>query len=131
MLTIALAVALSFTLAFSSTVLAQQKGEMHIEGTLYCVDATGIMHLKTGVCPAEHLAHVLITADGRAVVLGGGENADKLIRKQVVPVGAKEKVKGQMIEGVPAMKVKDITQVEAYKNPKRNTHVVACASDAF
>jgi len=109
LLTLSLAGVIAFMLAMSGGALAAgQKTPATITGTIYCIDASGKMSPKAGVCPASHLGHVLMTDDGKVIMLGGGEKMEQLIRNMVLPSGAKVRVRGEMAEELEAISVEEI-----------------------
>jgi len=106
-LSVAIAIALSFTLALSSNALAGGKATT-ITGTIHCIDSSGKMHVKAGVCPADHIGHILLTDDGRAIMLGGGEKMEAAVRNLNISAGTKVKIKGEMAEDLSAIKIEEI-----------------------
>ena len=110
LLTISLAVALVFMLALANSGEAREiKTELTtLTGTIHCIGLDGKLHIKAGVCPADHIAHVIITEDGRAVMLGGSEKMEKLIRNLSLPAGTKVKVRGQMAEELSAIDMEEL-----------------------
>jgi hypothetical protein len=108
-LTVSLIAALALGLAFSTAGMAGEKSRQTvITGTIYCVDITGKMVTKAGICPAEHVAHVLITDDGRAVMLGGGEKVEKLIRNIALPAGTRVSIRGELVEELSAIQGEEL-----------------------
>lgn len=83
----------------------------NITGTIHCIDSSGKMHTKAGVCPADHIGHILITDDGRAVMLGGGEKMEKYIRNLNIPAGKKVRAKGMMSDELNAIELEELTIV--------------------
>jgi len=109
LLTASLAVIMAFVLAISGSALAaEHKAPGTLTGTIYCIDASGKMLPKAGVCPAEHIGHLIMTDDGRAIMLGGGEKMEQLIRNMVLPSGAKVRVRGEMAEEFRTISVEEI-----------------------
>ncbi len=107
LLTISLAIVLGLMLALSINGIAGEK-QTTISGTIHCIDSQGNLSVKAGVCPADHIAHLLITDDGRAIMLGGGEKVEKLIRNLVIPAGTNVKISGEMGEEFNAISVEEI-----------------------
>lgn len=107
MLTAVLSVVLGLMLVIPGTGLAGG-GKTSLTGTIHCIDNSGKMHTKAGVCPADHIAHVIITDDGRAVMLGGGEKIEKLVRELSFPAGTRVKAKGKMSDDLSAMELEEL-----------------------
>ncbi len=106
LITVSMVMALALMLVVSMNVMAGDKTTL--TGTIHCIDTSGRLNPKAGVCPADHIAHVIITDDGRAVMLGGGEKAEQLIRNIAYPVGTKVSVRGDFMEGLSAIEVDEL-----------------------
>lgn len=104
--TVSLLFVLSLMLAMAGEGLAAE--QTTLTGTIHCIDISGKLHVKAGVCPADHIAHVIITDDGRAVMLGGGEKMEALIRNLAIPAGTKVGVRGGYQREFSAMEVEEI-----------------------
>lgn len=107
MLTIVLSVVVGLMLVLPASGLAGGE-KATLTGTIHCIDTSGKLHTKAGVCPADHIAHVIITDDGRAVMLGGGEKVEQLIRNLAYPAGTRVRVKGDLFEGRSAIEVDEL-----------------------
>ena len=107
MLTVVLSVVVGLMLVLPASGLAGG-GKATITGTIHCIDNSGKMHTKAGVCPADHIAHVIITDDGRAVMLGGGKKMEKLVRELSFPAGTKVKAMGKMSDELNAMELEEL-----------------------
>ena len=82
-----------------------------VTGKLYCITSSGEMVYKAGVCPVEHLGHIMLTDKGKALMIshGGGE----LLRKMNVPPGASVEVIGRIIkEELKSLEIKEIRILE-------------------
>lgn len=93
-------------LAMSADGVAAEKATL--TGTIHCIDASGKLHVKAGVCPAEHIGHVIITDDGRAVMLGGSERMEQLVRNLAIPAGTKVSVRGMLSEELSAIEMEEL-----------------------
>ncbi len=110
LLTIVVPVILAFVLAMPIAGMAEG-GSVEVTGKIYCIDTFGNMTAKDGVCPIDHIAHVIITVDGEAIMLGGGKKMEKKIRKMSYPAGTKVKVKGKRVKELNAIDVEELTIV--------------------
>lgn len=81
-------------------------GKTTLSGSIYCISSDGTMHGKEGVCPVDHAAHILITDDGEAYMLGGSTEILKQIRSASLKMGAKVKVEGDVSTAFRAVDVK-------------------------
>ncbi len=109
LLTVSMVMALALMLVVPANVMAGEMGSKEVlTGTIHCIDTSGKMTTKAGVCPADHIAHVIITDDGRAVMLGGGEKAEQLIRNLAYPAGTRVSVSGDVFEGLSAIEVDEL-----------------------
>jgi hypothetical protein len=90
-------VSLAFVIMFLSSDLAANgipTDKAILTGKIYCITAGGEMHGKEGVCTADHIAHLIITDDGRAYILGGSTEVLEQIRKAPLKASSKVKLKG-------------------------------------
>lgn len=109
LITASMVLALALILVVSANVMAGEKGSKGVlTGTIHCIDSSGTMHTKAGVCPADHIAHVILTDDGRVVMLGGGKKAEQLIRNLSYPAGTKVGVRGEYFEGLSTIEMEEL-----------------------
>lgn len=81
-------------------------GQATLTGTVYCIEPDGTMHSKEGTCSADHLAHLLITDDGKVFILGGDTEVMEEIRKAPLKKGEKVKIRGEVSPEHKSIKVK-------------------------
>lgn len=99
---------------YGSNALADEisTGETTLTGSIYCISADGTMHGKEGVCPIDHIAHLLITNDGNVYILSGSTSIEEQIRKAPLKASSKIKVKGRV---VPKLKAVDVRWWQEYE----------------
>jgi hypothetical protein len=104
----ALIIALTLTILFPAfKVNSEENDAKVVKGKLYCITSAGELVYKAGVCPVEHLGHIILTEDGKALMITHGRG-EELIRKIAIPPGASVTVVGKIIKKLNSIDVEEI-----------------------
>jgi len=104
----ALTIALTLTILFSAFKANSGENDADVvKGKLYCITSAGDLIHKSGVCPVDHLGHIILTEDGKALMITHGRG-EKLMRKIAIPPGASVTVVGKIIKELNSIEVEEI-----------------------
>ena len=77
-----------------------------VTGKLYCITASADLIYKAGVCPVDHMGHIMITDDGKALMIS--HKGDELLRKIAIPSGATVKMVTRIIKDLNVAEVEEL-----------------------